>query len=68
MCEEITRLKLEIQELNNRNIKLHEKLDSYIKLSQTKKYYGNNIDKNQLFDTEYRKSWHPLSKVWSLLT
>jgi len=42
--KEIGKLKLEIEELKNRNIKLEEKLKLYTNPNRNKKYYEKNSD------------------------
>jgi len=42
MEEEINNLKLEIEELKNRNNELEEKLKSYTNPTRNKKYYEKN--------------------------
>jgi FtsZ-binding cell division protein ZapB len=44
MNEEINKLKLEIEELKNRNNELEEKLKSYTNPIRNKKYYEKNSD------------------------
>jgi len=44
MNEEIDKLKLEIEELKNKNNKLEEKLKSYTNPTRNKKYYEKNSD------------------------
>ena len=44
MDEEINKLKLEIEELKNRNNELDEKLKSYTNPTRNKKYYEKNSD------------------------
>ena len=44
MDEEINKLKLEIEELKNRNNELEEKLKSYTNPTRNKKYYEKNSD------------------------
>jgi len=43
--EEIDKLKLEIEDLKNKNNELEEKLKSYTNPDRNKKYYENNKDK-----------------------
>ena len=42
MNEEINKLKLEIEELKNKNNELEEKLKCYTNPERNKKYYGKN--------------------------
>ena len=42
MNEEVSKLKLEIEELKNRNNELEEKLKSYTNPTRNKKYYEKN--------------------------
>ena len=42
MDEEVNKLKLEIEELKNRNNELEEKLKSYTNPTRNKKYYEKN--------------------------
>ena len=44
MDEEVSKLKLEIEELKNRNNELEEKLKSYTNPTRNKKYYEKNSD------------------------
>ena len=44
MNEEINKLKLEIEELKNKNNELKEKLKSYTNSTRNKKYYEKNND------------------------
>ena len=44
MEEEINKLKLEIEELKNRNNELEEKLKSYTNPTRNKKYYEKNSE------------------------
>ena len=44
MNEEINKLKLEIEELKNRNNELEEKLKAYTNPARNKKYYEKNSD------------------------
>ncbi len=44
MDEEINKLKLEIEELKNRNNELEEKLKSYTNPTRNKKYYEKNSE------------------------
>jgi len=44
MNEEINKLKLEIEELKNRNNELEEKLKSYTNPARNKKYYEKHSD------------------------
>ena len=44
MNEEIYKLKLEIEELKNKNNELEEKLKSYTNPTRNKKYYEKNSD------------------------
>ena len=44
MNEEIDKLKLEIEELKNKNNELEEKLKSYTNPRRNKKYYEKNSD------------------------
>ncbi len=44
MNEEIDKLKLEIEELKNKNNELEEKLKSYTNPTRNKKYYEKNSD------------------------
>jgi FtsZ-binding cell division protein ZapB len=44
MNEEINKLKLEIEELKNKNNELKEKLKSYTNPTRNKKYYEKNND------------------------
>ena len=44
MDEDISKLKLEIEELKNRNNELEEKLKSYTNPIRNKKYYEKNSD------------------------
>ena len=44
MNEEIDKLKLEIEELKNKNNELEEKLKSYTNPTRNKKYYKKNSD------------------------
>ena len=44
MDEDISKLKLEIEELKNRNNELEEKLKSYTNPRRNKKYYEKNSD------------------------
>ena len=44
MNEEINKLKLEIEELKNKNNELEEKLKSYTNPIRNKKYYEKNSD------------------------
>lgn len=44
MNEEINKLKLEIEELKNKNKELEEKLKSYTNPIRNKKYYEKNSD------------------------
>ena len=45
MNEEINKLKLEIEELKNKNNELEEKLKCYANQERTKKYYEKNREK-----------------------
>lgn len=44
MNEEVNKLKLEIEELKNKNNKLEEKLKCYTNPERNKKYYKKNSD------------------------
>lgn len=44
MNEEIDKLKIEIEELKNKNNELEEKLKSYTNPTRNKKYYEKNSD------------------------
>ena len=44
MDEEVSKLKLEIEELKNRNNELEEKLKLYTNPTRNKKYYEKNSD------------------------
>jgi FtsZ-binding cell division protein ZapB len=44
MNEEVSKLKLEIEQLKNRNAELEEKLKSYTNPTRNKKYYEKHSD------------------------
>jgi len=44
MSEEVSKLKLEIEQLKNRNAELEEKLKSYTNPTRNKKYYEKHSD------------------------
>ncbi len=44
MNEEVSKLKLEIEQLKNRNTELEEKLKSYTNPTRNKKYYEKHSD------------------------
>jgi len=57
MDEDISKLKLEIEELKNRNNELEKKLKSYTNPTRNKKYYEKNSDIVKESNPEKLKEW-----------
>ena len=60
MNEEINKLKLEIEELKNRNNELEEKLKSYTNPIRNKKYYEKN---SEIVKEKQKFIWKKLKKL-----